>query len=114
MAENDIFKVFRYDLHKRIKPFYNHEILISIFFLLLGHGIVALEVPSDASGSYILQTLVNCSGMSDSNAGDGTCSLQSSSQMKLVGPVRDIIIRPARHAYRPADIGNFFYYFILI
>lgn len=58
-----------------------------------------MEIPSDATGSYILQTLINCTGSDD-------CSLQSSSQIKLVGPVRDIIIRPARHAYRPGDIGK--------
>ncbi|XP_044258121.1 C3 and PZP-like alpha-2-macroglobulin domain-containing protein 8 [Tribolium madens] len=65
-----------------------------------GHGILPLEVPLEASGSYVLQTLVNCTG-------NDRCELQSSSQMRLVGPVRDVIIRPAKHAYRPGETVSF-------
>jgi hypothetical protein len=64
-----------------------------------GHGIVPLAVPAEATGSCILQTLVNCSSADD-------CSLQSSSELRLVGSVRDIIIRPARMSYRPGETGK--------
>lgn len=73
--------------------------LLMIKPLSAGHGILPLEVPLEASGSYVLQTLVNCTG-------NDHCELQSSSQMRLVGPVRDVIIRPAKHAYRPGETGK--------
>ncbi|XP_031332513.1 C3 and PZP-like alpha-2-macroglobulin domain-containing protein 8 isoform X2 [Photinus pyralis] len=65
-----------------------------------GHGILPLEIPLDANGNFILQTLVNCTERD-------ACELQSSSQMRLVGPVRDVIIRPAKHAYKPGEIVSF-------
>ncbi|KAK9879289.1 hypothetical protein WA026_004140 [Henosepilachna vigintioctopunctata] len=68
----------------------------------LGHGILPLEVPSGSSGNYVLRTLVNCTSVSD-----GDCPLQSSSQMRLVGPVRDVIVRPAKHAYKPGETVSF-------
>lgn len=68
-------------------------------FFVTGHGIVPLQVPLEATGSYILQTQVNCT------TGE-TCNLQSTSQMRLVGPVRDVIIRPAKHAYRPGETSK--------
>lgn len=73
--------------------------MYSIFFS--GHGILPLEIPSDATGSYILKTLVNCTTQSSDE-----CSLQSSSQMRLVGPVRDVIVKPAKHAYKPGETGE--------
>lgn len=68
-------------------------------FLFSGHGILPLEIPAEATGNFILQTLVNCTATD-------VCALQSSSQMRLVGPVRDVIIRPAKHAYRPGETGE--------
>ncbi|KAF5294661.1 hypothetical protein FQA39_LY02793 [Lamprigera yunnana] len=65
-----------------------------------GHGILPLEIPSEANGNFVLQTLVNCSTTE-------SCELQSSSQMRLVGPVRDVIIRPAKHAYKPGETVSF-------
>lgn len=68
-----------------------------------------LEIPAESSGNFILQTLVNCTA-------SDVCALQSSSQIRLVGPVRDVIIRPARHAYKPGEIGYtslFIYFYIL-
>ncbi|XP_017768170.1 PREDICTED: uncharacterized protein LOC108556530, partial [Nicrophorus vespilloides] len=66
-----------------------------------GHGILPLDVPSDAAGAYLLRTSVNCT------EDEKDCDLQSTSQMRLVGPVRDVIIRPARHAYRPGETLSF-------
>jgi hypothetical protein len=60
---------------------------------------VPLAVPAEATGSCILQTLVNCSSADD-------CSLQSNSELRLVGSVRDVIIRPARMSYRPGETGK--------
>ncbi|KAF5292759.1 hypothetical protein FQR65_LT11167 [Abscondita terminalis] len=65
-----------------------------------GHGILPLEIPAEANGNFVLQTLVNCTTTE-------ACELQSSSQMRLVGPVRDVIIRPAKHAYKPGEIVSF-------
>ncbi|CAH0558876.1 unnamed protein product [Brassicogethes aeneus] len=48
----------------------------------------------------MLQTMINCTDFSK-------CDLQSSSQMRLVGPVRDVIIRPAKHTYRPGETVSF-------
>ncbi|XP_044761651.1 C3 and PZP-like alpha-2-macroglobulin domain-containing protein 8 [Coccinella septempunctata] len=67
-----------------------------------GHGILPLEVPSDATGNYILKTMVNCSSQLNEE-----CSLQSSLQMRLVGPVRDVIVKPAKHAYKPGETVSF-------
>ncbi|XP_069675584.1 C3 and PZP-like alpha-2-macroglobulin domain-containing protein 8 isoform X2 [Periplaneta americana] len=72
------------------------QLLAEVNQEIRGHGIVPLPVPAEATGSCILQTLVNCSSADD-------CSLQSSSELRLVGSVRDIIIRPARNAYRPGE-----------
>lgn len=58
-------------------------------------------MPVEASGSCQLQTLINCTESSE------RCELQNSSQMRLVGPVRDVIIRPAKHAYRPGETCKF-------
>lgn len=81
--------------------------------LLLGHGILPLEVPADLAGAFLLQTLVNCTGSSAAAVATNTvanasdeCQLRSSSQMRLVGPVRDVIIRPAKHAYSPSEKGE--------
>ena len=70
-------------------------------FVVAGHGIVPLPVPVEATGSCILQTLVNCSNAED-------CGLQSSSELRLVGSVRDVVIRPARKLYRPGDTGKLY------
>jgi hypothetical protein len=70
-----------------------------MYVCVTGHGIVPLAVPAEAAGSCILQTLVNCSSVDD-------CSLQSNSELRLVGSVRDIIIRPARKSYRPGQSGK--------
>ncbi|XP_066993511.2 C3 and PZP-like alpha-2-macroglobulin domain-containing protein 8 [Anabrus simplex] len=61
-----------------------------------GHGIIPLAIRGDATGSCILQTIVNCSASDD-------CSLQTSSELRLVGAVRDVIIRPGRRHYRPGE-----------
>ncbi|XP_030749609.1 C3 and PZP-like alpha-2-macroglobulin domain-containing protein 8 [Sitophilus oryzae] len=74
-----------------------------------GHGILTLQVPADATGSCMLQTLINCSVSSEGSGveEDGNCELKSSSEVRLVGPVRDVIVRPAKHAYRPEEIVSF-------
>nr|XP_022903768.1 C3 and PZP-like alpha-2-macroglobulin domain-containing protein 8 [Onthophagus taurus] len=64
------------------------------------HGILPLEIPSNSAGQYILKTIVN------SSEGE-SCILQSTTRMRLVGNVRDVIIRPARHTYRPGEIIEF-------
>lgn len=76
------------------------QLLAEVSQEIRGHGIVPIAVPAEATGNCILQTLVNCSSADD-------CSLQSSSELQLVGSVRDIIIRPARKSYRPGETVSF-------
>lgn len=67
-----------------------------------------MEIPAEAEpGSYVLQTLVDCPGADLKPGTDPACGLRASSQLRLLAPVRDVIIRPASHAYRPGQSSKY-------
>ncbi|XP_060524169.1 C3 and PZP-like alpha-2-macroglobulin domain-containing protein 8 [Cylas formicarius] len=80
-----------------------NQALIETTHEIKGHGILPLKVPADASGSCLLQTLINCTVTAGREKDRNHCGLRSSSEMRLVGPVRDVIVRPASHTYRPGE-----------
>ncbi|XP_066247468.1 C3 and PZP-like alpha-2-macroglobulin domain-containing protein 8 isoform X2 [Euwallacea similis] len=87
-----------------------NPILMEITQEIAGHGIIPLQVPAGATGTCILQTLINCTKLPDSTSSleeDAHCELKSSSEMRIVGEVREVIVRPAKHAYRPEETVTF-------
>lgn len=89
---------------------------IESYLSVSGHGILPLKVPSSASGTCILQTLINCTAKDGSSSieEDEHCDLKSSSEMRIVGPVREVIIRPDKRAYRPEETGGNIFIFIYL
>ncbi|XP_050305510.1 C3 and PZP-like alpha-2-macroglobulin domain-containing protein 8 [Anthonomus grandis grandis] len=87
-----------------------NPVLIETTQEIIGHGILPLNVPSEATGTCILQTLINCTTLPDANSSieeEGQCELKSSSEMRIVGSVREVIVRPSKHAYRPEETLKF-------
>ncbi|KAL1505490.1 hypothetical protein ABEB36_005049 [Hypothenemus hampei] len=83
-------------------------ILAEVTQEIVGHGILPLEVPIDATGTCLLQTQINCTKPLKETFEDiNHCDLQSSTEIRIVGPVREVIVRPSKHAYRPEESVNF-------
>ncbi|KAF9409145.1 hypothetical protein HW555_011409 [Spodoptera exigua] len=61
-----------------------------------GYGIIPLKIPSSPATHCTLHTTVGC-------VGNDECTAKSHSVIRLLGPVRDVIVRPARHHYRPGE-----------
>ncbi|CAG4964624.1 unnamed protein product, partial [Colias eurytheme] len=65
----------------------------------LSYGIIPLKIPPSPGSSCTLHTTVGCV--------NEECTAKSHSVIKLLGPVRDVIVRPARHHYRPGETITF-------
>lgn len=66
-----------------------------------GEGTIGVPVPSHAQGELSLETYVNC------DFDKATCRPQVTCYLRLVGPVRDVIIRPKSKYYKPGQTGKF-------
>ncbi|KAL0881862.1 hypothetical protein ABMA27_001635, partial [Loxostege sticticalis] len=67
---------------------------------IVGYGIIPLKIPSSPASHCTLHTTVGCIGNEE-------CTAKSHSVIRLLGPVRDVIVRPARHHYRPGETITF-------
>ncbi|KAJ2947571.1 hypothetical protein O0L34_g17363 [Tuta absoluta] len=68
--------------------------------IVTGYGIIPLQIPSSPATHCTLHTTVGC-------VGNEECTAKSHSVIRLLGPVRDVIVRPARHHYRPGESITF-------
>ncbi|XP_073972114.1 C3 and PZP-like alpha-2-macroglobulin domain-containing protein 8 isoform X4 [Rhodnius prolixus] len=73
------------------------ELLAQNTSLIEGEGAVSVTVPKRASGPAYLECLSGC------DQSGSSCVLQTSSPLSLVGPVRDVIIRPRSKYYKPGE-----------
>ncbi|XP_075232213.1 C3 and PZP-like alpha-2-macroglobulin domain-containing protein 8 [Lycorma delicatula] len=64
-------------------------------------GMLPLYIPIQASGEATLQTIISCPGDGQNR------STQTDSLLRLVGPVRDVIIRPISKYYKPGENVEF-------
>ncbi|XP_050562834.1 C3 and PZP-like alpha-2-macroglobulin domain-containing protein 8 [Spodoptera frugiperda] len=80
----------------------NNEVkqLIAASQMIMGYGIIPLKIPSSPATHCTLHTTVGC-------VGNDECTAKSHSVIRLLGPVRDVIVRPARHHYRPGETITF-------
>ncbi|XP_038221686.1 C3 and PZP-like alpha-2-macroglobulin domain-containing protein 8 [Zerene cesonia] len=76
------------------------KLLTSASQMITGYGIITLKIPPSPRSSCTLHTTVGC-------VGNEECTAKSHSVIKLLGPVRDVIVRPARHHYRPGETITF-------
>ncbi|GBP40640.1 hypothetical protein EVAR_32683_1 [Eumeta japonica] len=70
------------------------------FGLIGSYGIIPLKIPASPATHCTLHTTVGCVGNED-------CTARSHSVIRLLGPVRDVIVKPARHHYRPGETITF-------
>lgn len=77
------------------------------YLIVAGYGIIPLKIPSSPATHCTLHTTVGC-------VGNDECTSKSHSVIRLLGPVRDVIVRPARHHYRPGETSEFVFSLILI
>lgn len=78
-------------------------------FLISGHGIVALKIPATEPGLHTLHTIVGFIESEDGHASNKSfqeCDYQSRSYLTVVGPVRDVIIRPDKQRYAPGETSK--------
>ncbi|CAH1398274.1 unnamed protein product [Nezara viridula] len=68
-------------------------------YFVAGEGTVPLAVPTQASGQLVLETGVECDR--------DNCLVKSAFPLRLVGPVRDVIIRPWSRYYKPGETEFF-------
>ncbi|BES95192.1 Complement component [Nesidiocoris tenuis] len=68
---------------------------------IAGEGTIGVPVPSHAQGELSLETYVNC------DFDKATCRPQVTCYLRLVGPVRDVIIRPKSKYYKPGQTVDF-------
>ncbi|CAK1541321.1 unnamed protein product [Leptosia nina] len=76
------------------------KLLTTASQMITGYGIIPLKIPSSPATHCTLHTTVGC-------VGNEECTAKSHSVIKLLGPVRDVIVRPARHHYRPGETITF-------
>ncbi|XP_037297044.1 uncharacterized protein LOC119190092 [Manduca sexta] len=76
------------------------KLLTTASQMITGYGIIPLKIPSSPATHCTLHTTVGCVGNDD-------CTAKSHSVIRLLGPVRDVIVRPARHYYRPGETITF-------
>ncbi|XP_060802317.1 C3 and PZP-like alpha-2-macroglobulin domain-containing protein 8 [Amyelois transitella] len=76
------------------------KLLTTASQMITGYGIIPLKIPSSPASHCTLHTTVGCLGNEE-------CTAKSHSVIRLLGPVRDVIVRPARHHYRPGETITF-------
>ncbi|XP_068626527.1 C3 and PZP-like alpha-2-macroglobulin domain-containing protein 8 [Battus philenor] len=76
------------------------KLLTTASQMIIGYGIISLKIPASPASHCTLHTTVGCVGSDD-------CTAKSHSVIRLLGPVRDVIVRPARHHYRPGETITF-------
>ncbi|XP_032516317.2 C3 and PZP-like alpha-2-macroglobulin domain-containing protein 8 [Danaus plexippus] len=76
------------------------KLLTTASQMITGYGIIPLKIPSSPASHCTLHTSVGC-------LGNDECTAKSHSVIRLLGPVRDVIVRPARHHYRPGETITF-------
>ncbi|XP_045535340.1 C3 and PZP-like alpha-2-macroglobulin domain-containing protein 8 [Papilio machaon] len=76
------------------------KLLTTASQMIIGYGIISLKIPSSPATHCTLHTTVGC-------VGNDECTAKSHSVIRLLGPVRDVIVRPARHHYRPGETITF-------
>ncbi|XP_050680275.1 C3 and PZP-like alpha-2-macroglobulin domain-containing protein 8 [Leptidea sinapis] len=76
------------------------KLLTTASQMITGYGIIPLKIPSSPATHCTLHTTVGCIGNEE-------CTAKSHSIIKLLGPVRDVIVRPARHHYKPGETITF-------
>ncbi|XP_047517384.1 C3 and PZP-like alpha-2-macroglobulin domain-containing protein 8 [Pieris napi] len=91
---NVTVKLETQDTHNEVK------LLMTASQMITGYGIIPLKIPLSPASHCTLHTTVGCAGIED-------CTAKSHSVIKLLGPVRDVIVRPARHHYRPGETITF-------
>ncbi|CAF4906613.1 unnamed protein product [Pieris macdunnoughi] len=91
---NVTVKLETQDTHNDVK------LLMTASQMITGYGIIPLKIPLSPASHCTLHTTVGCVGIED-------CTAKSHSVIKLLGPVRDVIVRPARHHYRPGETITF-------
>lgn len=74
--------------------------------LFAGRGILPLHVPQDAAGLCSLLTVVECDE-AVAEASAGPCPLTATADLRLLPPVRDVIVRPDRAHAAPGDTVGF-------
>lgn len=67
-----------------------------------GDGIIPLTVPTQAPDTCYLQTLTDCVNGTTTN-----CTLQTTSRLRLVGSVRDVIVQTSSKFYKPGETIEF-------
>lgn len=83
-----------------------------MYVYVAGRGIIPLHIPQDAGGMCTLQTVVECvgpqSGASPHTApAPGPCPLTATADLRLLPPVRDVIVRSDRSHAAPGDTGQY-------
>ncbi|XP_034828640.2 C3 and PZP-like alpha-2-macroglobulin domain-containing protein 8 [Maniola hyperantus] len=76
------------------------KLLTTASQMITGYGIIPLKIPPSPATHCTLHTSVGC-------VGNDECTAKSHSVIRLLGPVRDVIVRPARHHYRPGETITF-------
>ncbi|RVE54584.1 hypothetical protein evm_000705 [Chilo suppressalis] len=76
------------------------KLLTTASQMITGYGIIPLKIPSSPATHCTLHTTVGC-------LGNDECTAKSHSVIRLLGPVRDVIVRPARHHYKPGETITF-------
>uniref|UniRef100_A0A8D9A5S6 C3 and PZP-like alpha-2-macroglobulin domain-containing protein 8 n=1 Tax=Cacopsylla melanoneura TaxID=428564 RepID=A0A8D9A5S6_9HEMI len=71
------------------------------------HGTITLAIPCQVSGLCLLETLLDCPLPLLEAESRANCSGLVSAPVRVVGSVRDVIIRPAAGHYHPGDELSF-------
>ncbi|VVC44077.1 Hypothetical protein CINCED_3A018912 [Cinara cedri] len=66
-----------------------------------GDGIIPLTVPTQTPDTCYLQTLTDCVN------GTTNCTLQTTSRLRLVGSVRDVVVQTSSKFYKPGETIEF-------
>lgn len=71
------------------------------------HGTVTLAIPCQVSGLCLLEALLDCPLPLLEAESKVNCSGAVSAPVRVVGGVRDVIIRPTAGRYKPGDEREF-------
>lgn len=66
-----------------------------------GDGIIPLTVPTQTPDTCYLQTLTDCVN------GTTNCTLQTTSRLRLVGSVRDVVVQTSSKFYKPGETSKY-------
>jgi len=75
---------------------------IDDLMIVSGDGIIPLTVPTQTPDTCYLQTLTDCVN------GTTNCTLQTTSRLRLVGSVRDVVIQTSSKFYKPGETSELF------